>query len=134
MTTSANDSYMISLGGYRFESTVNPLHAKSKSKSYTYANRPRWKGVDAFQFKGRPPVEITLDVKVVVTKRDDRDVMPNLEILGDSGEPLKLISPSEGGYMGLWVITAFSSNESVFTRSGIGLLQTGSITIKEYVE
>lgn len=125
---------MISLGGYRFTSNVNPYHARNKTKSYDFAKRPRWKGVEALQFKGRKAIPITLDIKVVIEKKSDLDILPELEKLGDNGEPLKLISTSEGGYMGLWVITNFTQKDGTFTRSGIALVQEAQLTIEEFVE
>ncbi len=125
---------MISLGGYRFKSNVNPYHARNKTKSYDYAKRPRWRGVEALQFKGRKAVSLTFDIKVVIEKQSDLDILPELDSLGDAGEALKLISTSEGGYMGLWVITNITQKDDTFTRAGTALVQVAQLTIEEFVE
>lgn len=132
MTT--NTMNMISLGGYRFSANLNPFHNRNKTKSYNFASRDRWQGVEALQFKGRKAEVQTFDIKVVVNKKEDLNILPDLKVLGDEGKGLKLISPSEGGYLGLWVVTNFTEKTSDHTTSGIGLVQEGQLSIKEFVE
>lgn len=132
MTT--NTMNMISLGGYRFNANVNPFHAKNKSKSYIFSKRQKWQSTESLQFKGQKATSLTLDIKVIIEKESDLDILPALEKLGDDGKPLKLISVSEGGYMGLWVVTNYTEKGNIFTINGVALQQEAQITIEEFSE
>ena len=132
MTTKTE--FMVSLGGYRFKSNVNPYQAMTRTKNYDFASRPRWQGLESLQFKGQKAPVITMSIKVVIEKASDREILPTLEKLGDEGKALRFISPSEGGNLGLWVITGFSQKDGEFTRSGIALEQEAQLTIKRFAE
>lgn len=131
-----NSTYMMSLGGYRFESNFNPFHELTESKQYNFASHDRWQGVEASQFKGRKAITKTFSIKVSVEHDRDLSIIPNLQALGDSGKPLKMIgsSGSKGGYFGEWVITSISATKKEYNRDNVALIQEASLSIKEWVE
>lgn len=124
---------MCSLGGYRFLSNQNAINTISKSIQYDFASHARWKGVEASQFKGRKAITVSLEIKVFVESEKDAGALSDLEILGDSGEPLRFIT-NDGAYFGDWVITSLSVNKSEINSNLVGIIQTASLTIKEWIE
>lgn len=131
-----NYTHMMSLGGYRFESNFNPFHELTENKQYIFASHDRWQGVEASQFKGRKAITKTFSIKVVIESDRDLSIIPNLQSLGDSGKPLRMIGSSgrSGGYFGDWVITSISVTKKEYERSNTALIQEATLSIKEWVE
>lgn len=127
------NTIMCSLGGYRFLSSQTAIDTIAKNIQYNFESHARWKGVEASQFKGRAAITVTLSIKVFVESSEDADALGTLETLGDSGKPLKFIT-NEGAYFGDWVITALSINKSEINPNLVGIVQTASLSIKEWVE
>lgn len=125
---------MVSLGGYRFEAKKNPFHKASRSQQFKFSARARWQDSEVIQYKGKSAKTRNYEIKVVVDSPEDRKIIPDLEKLAEEGKALEFISPSEGGFLGLWVITSLNITEEEFTIPGVALLQQGTISLKEFNE
>ena len=127
------NNIMCSLGGFRFLSNQTCISKISKAKQYDFASHSRWKGVEESQFKGRKAITATISVEVFVESTEDADALAPLEVLGDSGAPLRFLT-NEGAYFGDWVITGVSIDKAEVNPNLVGLTQTASLSIKEWIE
>lgn len=126
---------IISLGGYRFISNVNPLDEVAEVKQYNFASYDRLYGVEGHQFKGTKARTLTLSIKVVIEKERDLEIIPALMVLGDSGKPQKMISSIGGsaGFLGGWFIKSVSTTKTQYS-DGVAMSQTARISLMEHVE
>ena len=127
---------MMSLGGYRFLSNRNPYHELNNRKTYNWQSHDRYLDVERLQFKGRKARTMSMNIKVVVEKQSDLNIIPSLKTLGDTGDPLALATYSDfgGEYGGDWVITDITEKHTEFSPDGVPMVQEATLNIKEWVE
>ncbi|MFS2091695.1 phage tail protein [Pseudomonas sp. Irchel s3b2] len=135
---------MMALGDFRFSVATTEYQGLSTSMAWRWAKKDRYGAKPGKQFHGPDSTSKTFDITVYPQSRADVLLFDRLRMMGDAGEPLRLVSggtakvegqlKQSGADLGLWVIDGLTVADEFFLKDGTPLVRKGSLSISEYGE
>ncbi|TWC12022.1 hypothetical protein FBY06_14026 [Pseudomonas sp. SJZ085] len=135
---------MMALGDFRFSVKTAEYQSLTTSMAWRWAKKDRYKHKPGKQFHGPDSTTKALEITIHPQSRADVVLFDRLRVMGDAGEPLRLVAggsalvdgelKQSGADLGLWVIESLNVADDHFMQDGTPLVRKGSLSISEYGE